>query len=65
MNSKIRHYAKQHGVKLWQLAEQLNMHDYQLSKRLRHRLDENEIQHMIDLIDQIEAEGDKKYEDSE
>lgn len=65
MNSKIRHYAKQHGVKLWQLAEKMNLHDYQLSKRLRHKLDENEAQHMIDLIDQIEAEGDKKNEDCE
>ena len=65
MNSKIRHYAKQHGVKLWQLAEKLNMHDYQLSKRLRHRLAEDETNHMIDLINQIAEEGDKQNEDSE
>lgn len=41
-NNDIRTLAKESGVKQWQIADMLNMHDSNFSKMLRHELPEDE-----------------------
>lgn len=55
MNNTIKDYAKISGVKLWQVAEVLGLHDSNFSKKLRHQLTPNEEQKICSIIDQIAA----------
>ncbi len=36
MNQRIKEYAKEKGVKLWQVADELKIADGQLSRKLRY-----------------------------
>ncbi len=57
-NEKIRSYAKNKRVKLWQIAEALGQQDSSFSKMLRHELP-TETQHSImAIIDKLAGEGD-------
>lgn len=55
-NQLIRDYAKISGVKLWEVAERLNIQDTNLSKMLRHQLSEDKENELIAIIDQIAKE---------
>ena len=55
-NQDLREYAKISGVKLWEVAERLNMQDTNLSKMLRHQLSEDKENELIAIIDQIAKE---------
>ena len=55
-NQLIRDYAKISGVKLWEVAERLNMQDTNLSKMLRHQLSDDKENELIAIIDQIAKE---------
>ena len=41
-NQDIRYAASAAGVKLWQIADELGVADYRLSKMMRHELDSSE-----------------------
>ena len=53
MNQKIREYAKEQGVKLWQVADELKIADGQLSRKLRYELSDAETEQIIKIIDLI------------
>ena len=55
-NQLIREYAKISGVKLWEVAECLNMQDTNLSKMLRHQLSDDKENELMVIIDQIAKE---------
>jgi predicted XRE-type DNA-binding protein len=56
MNEDIKAYAKVKKVKLWQVAEALDVTDSQLSRKMRHEL-EPELKHRImKLVDKIADE---------
>ena len=55
-NNKVRNAMKTYGVKQWELADLLGLHEVTLCKKLRHELPEDEQKRMIDLIRQ-HAEG--------
>ena len=55
-NQLIREYAKISGVKLWEVAERLNMQDTNLSKMLRHQLSNDKENELMTIIDQIAKE---------
>ena len=55
-NDEIKAYAKQAGVRLWEVAEQLNITDVSLSKKLRYELDPEYKSRIIKLVDQIAKE---------
>lgn len=59
MNHDIRSYAKERGVKLWQIADKLGMQDSNFSKKLRHQLTEDEENEIRNLIDELVAERDE------
>lgn len=54
MNNKgLRDYAKDNGVKLWQIAERLNINDGNLSRKLRRELKDDEKAKITAIIDDI------------
>lgn len=52
-NEKIREYAKASGIKLWQIAEALEIGDQWLSRKLRNELPEDETDRIIEIIDEL------------
>lgn len=65
MNKRIRIYAKQKNVKLWEIAEKLGLQDSNFSKKLRHELSKQETDTIIAIIDEIannNMKGGNNYE---
>ena len=56
MNQKIRQYAQERKVKLWQVAEKLGIHDSKFSRQLRHELSTRETDRIITIIDELANE---------
>lgn len=56
-NSEIKKYAAEKKVRIWQIADKLGIADYSLSRKLRHELPDEEKVRIINLIDEISAEG--------
>ena len=52
-NKDIREYAKRHGVKLWQIAAELNMNDGNFSRKLRCELSDEAKQQIFKSIDAL------------
>ncbi len=57
MNADIRGAAKAANVKLWQIAEELGIADFTLSRRLRHELSE---QQKVEVFEAIQAISTRK-----
>ena len=55
-NKDIREEAQRAGIKLWQIAEQLNIPDYTFSRKMRHELNEEEKQKILDIIEELSKE---------
>ena len=55
-NEKLKVYAKEREVFLWQIAERLSLQDSNFSKKLRRELPEEERKRILEIIDQIAAE---------
>ena len=56
-NGEIKKYAAEKKVRIWQMADKLGIADYSLSRKLRHELPDEEKVRIINLIDEISAEG--------
>lgn len=54
-NIKIRRYAAENAVFLWQIADALGITDGNFSRRLRHELPDDEQARILQIIDQIVA----------
>ena len=55
MNNKdIKELAKKKNVKLWQVAEKLNMTDSSFSRKLRHELSPNEKERIKSIINELQ-----------
>ncbi len=55
-NMKIREYAKQAGVRLWEIAEQLGINDGNFSRKLRRELPQEENDNILAIIDRLAQE---------
>ena len=55
-NQKIREAAKEKGVRLWEIAEKLGITDGTFSVKLRHELEDEEQQHILNIIDELAKE---------
>lgn len=55
-NKDIRDYARIKDVKLWKIAEKLNMHDSNFSRLLRQELTEDKKEEIQKIIDELSAE---------
>ena len=55
MNEDIKAYAKEKKVKLWQIADTLEMTDSQFSRKLRYELEYDLRQTIINIVDRIAA----------
>ncbi len=52
-NNDIRTIAKEKGVCLWQIAEELRMQDSNFSRLLRHELSSERKQQILSIIDRL------------
>lgn len=55
-NKEIRDYARIKDVKLWQIAEKLNLCDSNFSRLLRHELSDGKKAEIKDIIDKLASE---------
>ena len=56
-NQDIREAVAAHGLRLWEIAEELGMNDGNLSRKLRRELPEDEKRHIFSIIENL-ARGD-------
>ena len=55
-NLELREHAKNKGVKLWQIADELNMFDSNFSRMLRKELSNEKKEEIFEIIDRLAAE---------
>ena len=55
-NKDIRKYAKEHNVRLWQIASALHINDGNFSRKLRTELPESKKVEIFKIIDELSAE---------
>ena len=55
-NKDVREYAKAHDVKLWQIANKLQINDGNFSRKLRAELSEDKKAEIFKIIDELAAE---------
>lgn len=59
-NVDIRNTAKEKGVKLWEIAEKLEINDGNLSRKLRRELPTAEKARIMSIIDELSAAKQKE-----
>lgn len=59
-NLDIRAKAKGAGVKLWEIAEKLNILDSNFSRKLRHELPQAEKDRIFSIIEEIAKEKENR-----
>ena len=59
-NVDIRNTAKEKGVKLWEIAEKLEINDGNLSRKLRRELPTAEKARIMSIIDDLSAAKQKE-----
>ena len=52
-NQAIRQAAMAKGVRFWQIAEVLGVHENTLSRRLRSELPQEELERILSIIDDL------------
>lgn len=55
-NKEIRDYARIKDVRLWRIAERLNMLDSNFSRLLRHELPDDKKEEIRAIIDELTAD---------
>ena len=55
-NVEIRNAAKEAGVYLWQIAEQIGMNDGNFSRKLRKELPQGEKERILAVIERLKKE---------
>lgn len=52
-NVEIRNYAKENGVKLWEIADVYGVSDITFSKKLRYELPEKDKENIMQIINDL------------
>ncbi len=52
-NLSIRKKAKENGILLWQIADQLGIHDTEFSKKMRYELSKDEKNKITAIIEEL------------
>ena len=55
-NLTIKKAAKEKGIRLWQIGEELGLTDDKFSRRLRHELPEDQREQILQIIDRLSKE---------
>ena len=55
-NQDIRHIATAAGVRLWQIAEELGIADFNFSRKLRKELPQEEKEKIFSIIERLSKE---------
>ena len=53
--TEVKQYARQRGIKLWEIAERVGIAPEIMSKRLRHEFSPEERQKVLEVIDELAA----------
>lgn len=64
-NLDVRSYAIENSVKLWEIAERLNINDGNFSRRLRKELPADQKERIKEIIDEIVKEREEAWMESE
>jgi predicted XRE-type DNA-binding protein len=56
-NEQIKNEVKQAGLKLWQIADRLNLNDGNFSRKLRKELTDTEKAAIFKIIEELKAGG--------
>lgn len=56
VNQRIREYAQERGVHLWEIADRIGINDGNFSRKLRRELADDETAKILAIIDQITKE---------
>lgn len=59
-NSEVRAIAKEHGVRLWEIADKLGISEPTITRKLRRELPADEKQRILAVIDEIAAAKQNK-----
>ena len=54
-NIAIRNAAREAGIKLWQIADELHIADFTFSRKLRHELSDEEQKRILQIIAELSA----------
>lgn len=57
-NNDIKLLAAGAGVKLWQIAKELNVRDDSFSRKLRKELSDDEKQRIFNIINELKEQGE-------
>lgn len=57
-NIDVRQAAAAAGVRLWQIADELGMKDYNLSRKFRHELNQEERERIFAIIQALSSQED-------
>lgn len=52
-NIAIRNAAREAGIKLWQIADELHIADFTFSRKLRHELSDEEQKRILQIIAEL------------
>jgi len=56
-NVEIRKFAQESGVRLWQIAYELKLHDCNFSRKLRKELSKSEKEQIFAIIEKLRGEN--------
>ena len=59
-NAKIRAYAKEKNVRLWEIANVLNINDGNFSRKLRKEFSKEQTSEIISIIDRISEKKERE-----
>lgn len=60
MNDEIKKYAKSQGVKMWEIADFLEINESVFSKKFRYEFSMEEKNHVVNAIDKIKEQHERK-----
>lgn len=60
INKDIRTEIYKHGVRQWEVADVLGIHEVTLSRKLRHELSDEEKERILEAIEEIGGKHDDK-----
>ena len=52
-NQNIRDYAKNKGVRFWEVADKMNVSEPTITRKLRYELSKEDTQKIMSIIDEI------------
>lgn len=59
-NKDLRAFAKEHGVKLWEVADYMQISEPTMTRLMRHELDGKQLERFLQAVESIQLNHDKE-----